>query len=90
MSFEDELCGKIQGDFFVVFKHQLLSDEDRFDPKCWDYEHLLWLRLFRKARAYYVAKTLRQNYLAHTGRVSSFESRLKHIFGVIDGAKVFS
>ncbi len=89
ISYEDELSGKIQGDFFVVLDGCLLSKEDRFDPKCWGYEHLLWLKLFRKSRAFCISRTLRKNYVEHPGRVSSFENRLKHLPGLIYASKAF-
>jgi glycosyltransferase involved in cell wall biosynthesis len=89
VSYEDELCGKMNQDYFVVLERSLLSDQDRFDPLCWGYEHLLWLKLFRKSRAYYISKTLRRNYIEHPGRVSSFESRLKHLSGSVYAAKAF-
>jgi len=89
ISYEDELCGNIQGDFFVVLDSNLMSNEDRFDEECWSYVHLLWLKLYRKSRAYYIPKTLRINHREHSGRVSTFESKLKHILGLVSSAKAF-
>jgi glycosyltransferase involved in cell wall biosynthesis len=89
ISYEDELGGKISGNFFIIIESQLLNHADRFDPQCWGYENLFWLKLFRKSRAFYIPKALYEYHTQHNSRVSDFENQLKHLPGLIYAAKTF-
>lgn len=78
--YEDLLSERIGGDFWLVMQRDLISDDDRFDERCWDNEGYLWLRLQRKTKAYYVPEVLYINYRQHSGeRVSNPKDRLKHL-----------
>jgi glycosyltransferase involved in cell wall biosynthesis len=77
MSYEDHLCDRIQGDFWVVLGRTAL-DGLRFDERTWD-ERLLWLRLYRRAKVFHVAKGLYLVHREHHTTVSTdFRVALKH------------
>ncbi|NQE45989.1 Glycosyltransferase AglE [ANME-1 cluster archaeon GoMg2] len=79
ISYEDLLCGKIRGDYFGVFDRKLIGD-NRFDERLWGMESILWLKLHRKSKAYYVPKVLLKKYRKHGGeRVSDSMVALKRI-----------
>jgi hypothetical protein len=78
--YEDLLCERVYGDFWLVMKRDLLNPDDRFDERLWGNEGYLWWGLVRRAKAYYVPKVL---YVAHrehgAGRMSDSINRLKHL-----------
>jgi len=57
ISYDDLLCGKLQGDYWGVMDRKLIGD-NRFDERLWGMERILWLKLFRKSKAYYIPLTL--------------------------------
>ena len=84
LHYEDLLCERMAGDFWQVMRRDIITEEDRFDERLWCGEVLLWLRLHRKAKAYYVPKVLRINHRQHGGeRVSGLGSMLKHVPQVV-------
>jgi len=71
VSYEDVLCHRIFGDFWVVMKRDLIGDE-RFDERLWGDEVQLWLKLYHKCKVYHISKILSLKYKKHGGeRVST-------------------
>jgi glycosyltransferase involved in cell wall biosynthesis len=60
ISYEDHLCGRLRGDFWLVIEKSVL-DGLRFDERTWD-ASLLWLRFYRRTKVFHIAKTV---YLIH-------------------------
>jgi len=88
VSYEDLLC-RIHGDYHMIMDRDVIGD-NRFDERLWDTESILWLKLHRKSRAYYVPKVLLRKYREHgSERVSDSMAALKHISRVILTHKVF-
>ena len=80
LRYEDLLCDRVGGDFWQVVKRDIIADEDRFDERLWCGETLLWLRLYRKCRAYYVPKVLLICHREHGAeRISNLQTMLKHL-----------
>jgi hypothetical protein len=66
ISFEDYVCGRIQGDFWMAFSRAALHG-NRFNEKLKAHESLLWLRIHRSHKAHYVPKILCKKYREHGG-----------------------
>lgn len=80
VTYQDLLCDRIRGDYWLVVKRHIISDEDRFDERLWCGETLLWLRLYRKCRGYYVPKALSIHHRKHGGeRLSDLQNMLNHL-----------
>lgn len=86
--YEDFLCDRIHGDFWMVMDRGIIGD-DRFDERLWGNESILWLKLHRKSNAFYVPKILYKNYREHGERMCDFRSELKHISRVALTKKAF-
>jgi GalNAc5-diNAcBac-PP-undecaprenol beta-1,3-glucosyltransferase len=78
IDYEDILCERVFRDFWWVIERDLIGDNERFDERLWGDEVILWLRLLRKSRAFYVPKVLYMNYRQHGERVSDYANRLKN------------
>jgi glycosyltransferase involved in cell wall biosynthesis len=70
ISYEDILCGRVHGDYFKAFDMNLIGD-NRFDERLLGSESILWLKLHRESKSYYVPKTLYRAYREHGLRISS-------------------
>jgi glycosyltransferase involved in cell wall biosynthesis len=80
LNYEDLLCHRTQGDFWVVLERSLLGNSDRFDERLWGYEGYLWMRLNRRCKSYYVPKILYINHREHdTERMSRSIDKMKHL-----------
>lgn len=88
ISYEDLLCAKLQGDYWQVLDKDVIGN-NRFDERLWGMETILWLKLFRKSRAYYIPEILVRKYREHGERVSHPINALKHIPRVTLTHKVF-
>jgi len=78
--YEDLLCERIFGDFWMVIKRELMGEKDRFDERLWGNEGYLWLRLHRKSDAFYVPKVLYINYREHgAARLSEAMNRMQNL-----------
>ena len=66
IEFDDYVCGRIHGDFWLVFGKEAL-DGHRFDETLRAHESLLWLRIHRTRRARHIAKTVCRKYRNHGG-----------------------
>jgi len=89
ISYEDLLCGRVGGDYGGLMHKDYIGD-NRFDESMWTGEGILWLKLHRRHKGYYVPKVLQRKYRQHgSERLCSYESLLKHISGVIQTRKAF-
>jgi hypothetical protein len=80
IQYEDILCERVHGDFWVVMRRDLIEADDRFDERLWGNESYLWLKLLRKTKAYYVPRVLYVNYRQHGGqRISHSGDRLEYL-----------
>ncbi len=79
ISYEDHLCGKVSGDFWIAIDRSLFS-ESRFDRRAWGgAASLLWLKIFYQAKVFHVAKVLGIVHREHGSTVSrDFRIRIKH------------
>lgn len=87
--YDDLLCAKVLGDFFIVITRDLISEKERFDERLWDEEVIFWLRLLRKTKAFYVPKVIYRNYREHGERASDFGLRVKNLDMCILTHRVF-
>lgn len=58
ISYDDCLYRKIEGEFWLVFEKEILA-QDAFDERLWGGECILWLKLLRRSKAFYIHKGLR-------------------------------
>jgi len=89
ISYEDLLCGRVGGDYWGMMHKDYIGD-NRFDESLWAGEGILWLRLHRQHKGYYVPKVLYKAYRRRASeRLSSYAQILKHIPRIIVTRKVF-
>ena len=88
ISYEDILCGRVRGDYWKVFDMSLLGD-NRFDERLWGDESILWLKLHRESKSYYIPKVLYKAYREHSERMSRSMHSLKNISRVTLTQKAF-
>jgi len=79
IDYDDVLCEKVGGNFWLVMRRDLLEQDDRFDERLWGDEVILWLKLLRKSKATYVPKTLYKYHVERGVRVFSSRSRLRNL-----------
>ena len=89
VNYDDLLCERVFGDFFLVIARDLLGKEERFDERLWGEEVILWLKLLRKTKAFYVPEVVYRNYREHGERVCDFGNRVKNLDRGILTHKVF-
>lgn len=63
--YEDLLCQKLMGDYWVVVERSILSGGETLDERSWDDFGSLWLRLLRNFDGYYVPKICLLCYREH-------------------------
>jgi GalNAc5-diNAcBac-PP-undecaprenol beta-1,3-glucosyltransferase len=79
INFEEYLCGRIQGDFWITFSSNALRG-NRFNEQLKAHESLLWLRIHRAHKARYVPKVLCLKYRRHGGaRLCDLDVRLEQL-----------
>jgi len=89
ISYEDHICDRFRGDFWVVVDRSVLN-ELRFDERTWGSGKLLWLKLYDKAKIFHIARALYVVHREHGSRVSSdFRVTLKHKEKFLWSQKVF-
>jgi glycosyltransferase involved in cell wall biosynthesis len=77
--FDDYLCGKLHGDFWLAFRRSALSGY-RFDERLRAQESLLWLRIHRAHRAWYVPQVVCRKYRRHGGeRLCDLDVRMRQL-----------
>jgi len=69
IEWKDYLCGKIYGEFWSIFKKELLGNK-RFDVDLYGGEGTLWRRMLKNAKIYYIHKAVR-NYRINEESVSN-------------------
>jgi glycosyltransferase involved in cell wall biosynthesis len=79
INYEDVLCEKVVGNFWLVLRRDLLEEDDRFDERLWGDEVILWLKLLRKSKALYAPKVLYKYHVEPGMRAFSSKSRLKNL-----------
>jgi glycosyltransferase involved in cell wall biosynthesis len=88
VSYEDNLCGKVYGNFWEVINSDLIGEDARFDERLWGGEIMFWLKLHRRTKVFYVHRALRINH-TESSIVSTAENQLKHISRMVLTKKVF-
>lgn len=79
ISFEDYICGRIWGDFWIVFRRPALEG-NRFNEQLKANESLLWLRMHRQHKARFIPKVLCYKYRDHGGdRLSNANVKLQQL-----------
>ena len=58
IKYQDYLCGKMSGEFWSLFKKEVLGNK-RFDTDIYGGESTLWRGLFKNKRIYYIHKAVR-------------------------------
>jgi len=88
ISYEDHICGKVQGDFWDVIERSVLGGL-RFDERTWD-ASLLWFKFYPRTRVFHAATAL---YLVHrehgSTRTYDFRFELMHKEKFLLARKVF-
>lgn len=64
INFEDYVCGRIQGDFWIAFRKAAI-ERNRFNENLKAHESLLWLRIHRTHSARYVPRIVCKKYREH-------------------------
>jgi len=88
ISYEDILCNRIGGNYWQVCDMDLVGG-NRYDERLWGAESILYLKLYRKAKVYYVPQVLVKRYQKHGERICTPESFLKHLPRTTLTAKTF-
>lgn len=79
ISFEDFVCGRLQGDFWLTFSRKALTGS-RFNEALKAHESLLWLQIHQTHKARHVATTLCKKYREHGGeRLCDMSVRLRQL-----------
>lgn len=87
VTYEDLLCEKFSGDYWVVFYSEALEGQ-RFDERLWASEGFLWKKIHRNNKGYYVPKLLYKQYREHGARICSISS-LNQLSRIILTQQVF-
>jgi glycosyltransferase involved in cell wall biosynthesis len=76
INFEDYVCGRIQGDFWIAFRKAAIEG-NRFNENLKAHESLLWLRIHRNHNARHVPRIVCKKYREHGGpRLCDLDVRL--------------
>ena len=77
--FEDYVCGRIQGDFWLVFSKRVLNG-NRFHEELRAHESLLWLKIHKQFSALHIPVVLCMKYRQHGGpRLSTVDVMLTQL-----------
>lgn len=76
--FDDYVCGRINGDFWLVFARHVL-DGQRFDERLRAHESLFWLKLHRLYPAKYFPMVLCEKYREHGERLCDISVRMSQL-----------
>ena len=71
IDYKKVLCGKIKGDFLTVVDRSIINNENQFDERFWMGAGLLWLKLLRKYKTYYIPESLHIYHRESQGRMSN-------------------
>ena len=64
------LCGKVEGEFWGIFRRELLGNK-RFDTALYGGEGTLWRGMYLESKTYYIHMNVR-NYRIHGNNISDF------------------
>jgi glycosyltransferase involved in cell wall biosynthesis len=87
VTYEDLLCEKFSGDYWVVFCSETIEGQ-RFDERLWGSEGSLWKKIHRKNKGYFVPKLLYKQYREHGARICT-TSTLNQLSRIILTQQVF-
>jgi glycosyltransferase involved in cell wall biosynthesis len=87
VTFQDLLCEKFSGDYWVVFCSDAIADQ-RFDERLWASEGFLWIKLHRKNKGFYIPKLLYKQYRQHGVRICT-TSTLNQLSRIILTQQIF-
>lgn len=88
ISFNDYVCGRIKGDFWLVFARHVLEG-NRFDERLRAHESLFWLKLHRIFPARHVAAVLCIKSREHGERLCDLNIRLGQLSQTLFALKEF-
>lgn len=89
IAYEDVLCGRIHGDFWQVRDMDLVGN-NRHDERLWGgAEGILWLKLYRKSKVYYVPRVSLKAYRKHGERMLAPVSQSKYASRITLTQKAF-
>lgn len=77
VSYKDLLCEKFQGDYWVVIKKTALG-VNRLDERLWTGQGILWKKIHRSHKGYFIPKILYKQYRHHGIRMTNANS-LNHL-----------
>jgi glycosyltransferase involved in cell wall biosynthesis len=78
VSFEDYVCGRIKGDFWLVFAKHVL-EKHRFDERLRAHESLFWLKLHRIYPAKYIPLVVCAKFREHGERLCDLKVRMAQL-----------
>lgn len=78
ISFEDYVCGRIRGDFWLVFAKHVL-EKQRFDERLRAHESLFWLKLHRIYPAKYFPLVVCEKFREHGERLCDLNVRIAQL-----------
>jgi GalNAc5-diNAcBac-PP-undecaprenol beta-1,3-glucosyltransferase len=79
IKYEDLLCKKIQGDYWIVVERSVLPAVKLFDEQTWGAAGVLWLKLLQSFDAYYLPKVAYLTYREHENlRLTNFDSTTRN------------
>lgn len=89
VSYKSYLCNEILGDYWIALKREIIG-KNRFEEQLWSTPSILYLKLHRQNKAYYIPKVIGKVYREHRyGRISLPETSLNHINRVALTEKAF-
>jgi len=78
--YEDLLCEKLRGDYWVVVERSILPEGSIFEENLWGSAGILWSRLLRNFDGYYVPKIAYFAYRKHElPRLTNYEANSKNL-----------
>jgi GalNAc5-diNAcBac-PP-undecaprenol beta-1,3-glucosyltransferase len=90
VSYEDFLCDRIQGDYWIAIDKRAI-DNNRFDQTLWGYMcSILLLKLYRNNKVFYIPKILGKAHREHKeNRIATPEVLFKNISRVVLTEKAY-
>ncbi len=78
VSFDDYVCGRVSGDFWLVFAKHVLENQ-RFDERLRAHESLFWLKLHRIYPAKYIPLVVCEKFREHGERLCDLNVRIAQL-----------
>ena len=73
VDWKDYMCGKISGEYWSIFKKEILGNK-RFDANLYGGESLLWWELQKNKKIYYINKAVRNYRVGHSSVIRDMVS----------------